>query len=274
VEAARALGVVHAAEVVEATLVAHEQHRHRVGGYWRGPPEGLAVTLDVLRVAGDRLRVGAWRGDDGIAYVAPVTDSPAPTREAVRACCDVLASRGFHEVVTAALAPREAHGFVLSGFEVRERLHLLAHDLLDLPEPPPVHHRRARRADRPDVLSVDGTSFGSFWRLDADGLQEALTATPTARFRVVDVDGVVVAYAVCGRAGARGFIQRLAVDPTRRRAGVGAALVVDGLRWMRRWGADRAVVNTQEENAAALALYERLGFRRQPGGLAVLTARL
>jgi len=32
----------------------------------------------------------------------------------------------------------------------------------------------------------------------------------------------------------------------------------------------RTVVNTQERNGRALALYERLGFRLQPGGLAVL----
>jgi ribosomal protein S18 acetylase RimI-like enzyme len=32
------------------------------------------------------------------------------------------------------------------------------------------------------------------------------------------------------------------------------------------------VVNTQTSNEGALALYERLGFTRQPGGLAVLAA--
>ena len=79
-----------------------------------------------------------------------------------------------------------------------------------------------------------------------------------------------MAYAIAGRSGRRGFLQRIAVDPLAQRRGIGAALVVDGLRWLRRWGADRALVNTQEQNEPALLLYERLGFRRQPGGLAVL----
>jgi ribosomal protein S18 acetylase RimI-like enzyme len=39
---------------------------------------------------------------------------------------------------------------------------------------------------------------------------------------------------------------------------------------MRRRGVERAVVNTQVGNEAAVRLYERLGFRLQPGGLAVL----
>jgi hypothetical protein len=43
---------------------------------------------------------------------------------------------------------------------------------------------------------------------------------------------------------------------------------------MRRRGAARAVVNTQLGNEAALALYLRLGFRLQPGGLAVLSRDL
>ena len=46
-----------------------------------------------------------------------------------------------------------------------------------------------------------------------------------------------------------------------RRHGFGRALVVDGLRWMSRRGVRRALVNTAEDNHAALALYLSLGFR-------------
>ena len=61
-----------------------------------------------------------------------------------------------------------------------------------------------------------------------------------------------------------------AAPPAWAEAGVGTALLVDGLGWLRRRGATRAVVNTQESNEGAVRLYERLGFERQPGGLAVL----
>jgi hypothetical protein len=43
---------------------------------------------------------------------------------------------------------------------------------------------------------------------------------------------------------------------------------------MRRHGAERAVVNTQLDNHAALELYHGLGFRLEPVGLAVLRHEL
>lgn len=232
------------------------------------------MGLDVVRWGAGRLRVGPWRGDDRVAYLAPVGDGPAPTPDAVRRAVAGLAGRGYREAVTAALGPLEAQGFLLAGFEVHERLHLLARDLRDLPPTPPVALRRGRRRDRPAVLAVDGLAFSAFWRLDDAGLDEALAATPTSRFRVTEVDGAVVGYAVTGRAGRRGFVQRLAVDPAFEGGGRGRALILDGLTWLRRRGVERVVVNTQEANARALALYEQLGFHRQHAGLAVLRSRL
>ena len=228
-------------------------------------------SLDVVRHRGERLRAGPWRGDDHIAYLAPVSESPPPSPELVRHCLTVLAARGYDEAITGALSPREQRGFLAVGFTVREELHLLAHDLEDLPAvPSPARLRRGRRWDRPRALTVDARAFQPFWRLDAGGLHEAMTATPTSRFRVAVDDGDVVGYAVCGRAGRRGYVQRLAVDPDVHGRGIGRALLVDGLRWMRRRGVQRAVVNTQVGNDAALSLYQRTGFRLQPGGLAVL----
>ena len=67
--------------------------------------------------------------------------------------------------------------------------------------------------------------------------------------------------------GRAGYLQRLAVHPDHQRAGLGGALVVDGLRWLRRWGAKEVLVNTQEGNEPAVRLYEALGFQLRPDGL-------
>ena len=66
------------------------------------------------------------------------------------------------------------------------------------------------------------------------------------------------------------YLQRLAVRPGVQRQGMGTELVVDALRWSQRHGARSVLVNTQEHNHRALALYEQLGFVRQPDGLDVL----
>ncbi len=222
----------------------------------------------------ERARAGPWRGDRQVAYLNPIADAPVPSAAFVRRCLDVLASRGYRRVVTGALSPAESSGFLAAGFEISEQLHLLSHTLLGIPDPPPgVSLRRAARADEVAVLDVDHRAFPPFWRLDPGGLADAIAATPQTRYRVA-VQGIVVGYAITGRAGRRGYVQRLAVDPAHGGRGIGTALVVDGLRWLKRWRVEHAVVNTQLDNGRALALYERLGFRRQPLGLSVLSAGL
>lgn len=231
----------------------------------------MSAHRDLTRGDG-RLRIASWRGDATTAYLSPIQGHPA-ARDIER-CMAELPALGFTSALTAALGPLDQTPFLAAGFTVHERLHLLHRSIDDLPKPPevPVEPRRARRGERPAVLAVDHAAFPPFWRLDSSALDDALAATPSARMRVVGPSGDLGlrGYAITGRAGSRGYLQRLAVDPVVQRRGVGTALVVDGLRWLRRWGAHEVFVNTQVDNRPALELYERLGFRRQPEGLAVL----
>ena len=229
------------------------------------------TEAELLRVGPDRFRIVPRHGDQRVALISPVPGALPPDGAAVRHCIDLLRGRGVDEVVTGALARAEVPGFVDAGFVVREHLHLLVHDLSTLPRAPAtgVRLRRARRADRPQVLAVDEAAFDTFWHLDEPALADALDATPSRRFRVA-VDPEVRGYLITGRSAGRGYLQRLAVDPPQQRRGIATALVLDGLGWLARHGASQAIVNTQEHNLDALALYARLGFRREPHGLAVL----
>jgi len=236
-----------------------------------------APSADVIRWGRERARAGRWRGEGDVAILNPVPNAPVPSAEFLRRCLETLASRGYHRVVTGALSPLEQAGFLAAGFDVQERLHLLGMDLAGpLPPVPPGHPlRRVRRDRRQDVLAVDQAAFPVFWQFDGAGLKDALSATPTTRFRAaVEPGGVIAGYAINGRSGPRGFVQRLAVHPDRQRAGTGRQLLLDGLRWMQRRGVARAVVNTQVGNDAALTLYLQTGFEEEPVGLSVLSAGL
>jgi len=59
-----------------------------------------------------------------------------------------------------------------------------------------------------------------------------------------------------------GFIHDVAVEESSRRTGVAAALVEAAMNWLREKHAPRVLLWTAEQNAAALRVFSRLGFRR------------
>ncbi len=176
------------------------------------------------------------------------------------------------------MSPRDGRPFLNAGFELQERLHLLA---LRLPSAAAFRPRidggrtyPARVWHRARVLDIDARAFDSFWRFDDRTLKEARRATPVSRYRVVRREhrpnGAIAGYAVTGRAGPRGYLQRLAVAPELAGRGYGTVLVDDALRWLAVRGVQTVMVNTQESNRRALELYHRLGFVSEPEGLVVL----
>jgi ribosomal-protein-alanine N-acetyltransferase len=179
---------------------------------------------------------------------------------------------GYDELLTSAIGPAEGEPFVDACFTVRERLHLLTHVMTGEPPLPELPVSRATRRDRSRVLALDDLAFAPFWRLGAVGLRDALDATPVRQFRATrsDTEPALTGYAITGRAGDQGYLQRIAVHPEMRRLGIGHALVADAMHWLWREGVTRSFVNTQLENDAALALYESFGFHVLPTGLAVM----
>ena len=227
---------------------------------------------ETIERRGERARLASWRADGEVAHLSPAAMRPL-SADFVGSCLDTLRARGFSFVVTSALSEAESTGFLRAGFDVQEELELLVHDLNAIPE---LRHRlrRPRRRDRPRVLVVDSAAFESFWRLHQGGLEDALGATPAVRFRVHGRGDRLDSYVIGGRGAGTGYVQRLAVHPDARGRGLGRSLVGDVLRWMRRHGAGRALVNTQRTNGSALALYRACGFRVLPEGLQVLARSL
>ena len=227
---------------------------------------------ETIEQHGERARLASWRADGQVAHLSPTAMRPL-SAAFIDSCLERLRARGFTVVVTSALSAEESVGFLKAGFDVQEQLELLSHDLERIPG---VDHRLHRpwRGERPRVLAVDAIAFDAFWRLHTGGLDDALGATPSVRFRVHGRGERLDAYVIGGRGPGTGYVQRLAVHPDARGHGLGRSLVGDVLRWMRRRGAGRALVNTQETNAAARALYRSCGFQVLPEGLQVLARSL
>lgn len=225
--------------------------------------------MEVMTAGNDRFRIGSWRGDPAVGYLMPLTRiGPGGIDTALRN----MHREGYRRIVTGALAHDEQGPFLRQGFRVHERLHLLKHDLRDLPfTTAKVAIRRGWKRDRAPAISIDNRAFDDFWRFDASSFKEALEATPVSRFRVSTAsDRTVSGYTISGRAGRTGYLQRLAVDPKQQGNGIGSALVIETLDWLVRRGVVSALVNTQESNEGAFELYKRLGFEPIVPGLAVL----
>lgn len=232
----------------------------------RGEDAGPTV-VDTLGDGRTRARLRPWRSGEQLAELTTSPVGRAVDPALLSRVIEKAQDRGYVGIVTPALPVHELRPYLDHGFHVHEELHLLVHDLLDLPPRLDVATVRVSRRLRPVALAIDHAAFPEFWRLDDDALVEATRATPAIRFRLTRDH---TAYVLTGRAGDRGYLQRLAVHPDHQRGGVGAALVGDSLRWLRRWRCREALVNTQVINHRALALYESTGFRRRRDGLAVL----
>jgi ribosomal protein S18 acetylase RimI-like enzyme len=59
-----------------------------------------------------------------------------------------------------------------------------------------------------------------------------------------------------------GYIHDVAVDESRRRAGVASALIEAAIQWLREKAAPRVILGTAAQNEAAQRVFTALGFRR------------
>jgi ribosomal protein S18 acetylase RimI-like enzyme len=204
-----------------------------------------------------------------MAQIVVLDGTAVPTPEHFATWRALLAERGFDQIRTGALAPRQAMQAERAGLRCVQELALLD---VNAPFELPVARHRTRRLNDGELHSIaeiDRSAFGANWALDAEMLADIRQATPAHRARTVRIDHAVVAFLVSGRASRTGYVQRLAVAPSAHRQGIATSLLIDSMRWMRRARVTRAFVNTHVENSAALELYRRHGFVQLPERLRV-----
>jgi ribosomal-protein-alanine N-acetyltransferase len=113
-------------------------------------------------------------------------------------------------------------------------------------------------ADADGVVEVENRCFDQLWRYDAQNFREIAEIYP---YFVVAEDGA----GICGYQfntvdSTTGYLVRIAVHPRVEGTGVGARLMAEAIRYFRSQKVWKIVLNTEETNTRAHALYERFGF--------------
>jgi len=120
--------------------------------------------------------------------------------------------------------------------------------------------RPATPADHETIVAVDTEAFRPPWQISAAIAHRAMAQA--CWLTVAEMDNQIVGYQLTTPTPGGAHLARLAVRPQWQGRGLGAALVADMIEACRRQGARELTVNTQDTNAASLAVYQRLGYRR------------
>lgn len=121
--------------------------------------------------------------------------------------------------------------------------------------------RNADRADVPGLVSLEADVFASD-RLSLRSFRR-LIGVASAACRVAMADGVLAGYHVLlfRRGSTVARLYSIAVAPGFRGRGLAAILMRDAEEVARERGSRRLRLEVREDNAAAIRLYERLGYR-------------
>ena len=225
--------------------------------------QSLTSAPQILRAGGVVARVRPWAFEPNVAHLVLYNQSRLPTPSDISEWINGLRAAGYDTVRTGAVGAQVGARFERLGFEAIQSLVLLENKnvgSLNTTSPKSSGVTRLATDHDHDASRVDVAAFGAGWCIDRVGIGDVRSATPRHRARAVRANKELIAYAISGRDGRNGYIQRLAVSPAHQHQGHGAILVTDSLRWMARWRVQRALVNTHIGNDAALALYHRLGF--------------
>lgn len=89
-------------------------------------------------------------------------------------------------------------------------------------------------------------------------------AGPASTVLVALADDLIVASAMVGHDGHRGWLYYVACAPERRREGLGSSIVAAGEAWLRARGVAKVQLMVRQTNAAVVPFYEQLGYEDMP----------
>lgn len=148
-----------------------------------------------------------------------------------------------------------------SGFELKQNITLLRLEIEKFTFQPSEKNIRIRYMAENDLTSVtklDLEAFGFFWHNTIDSLQRAHRNAVLAT--VAENDSGILGYQIStgNRSGAH--LARLAVHPQAQGQGVATALINNLVQHLDAYQNSFLSVNTQDDNFASLAFYQKMGF--------------
>lgn len=147
-----------------------------------------------------------------------------------------------------------------NGFQERHRLQIMERSLGQPSEPVAIDMTLTTDPPWKRLVSIDHRAFEGMWRMSETGLREALDATRIATVLIAGGETSPTGYALVGTHWGISYLHRIAVDPARRRTGIGAELVRAAIAWARGTLSSVIVLNVRPDNPGARRLYEREGF--------------
>jgi len=93
---------------------------------------------------------------------------------------------------------------------------------------------------------------------------EAQIGRPNVHFLVAEAEGRVVGTVVATHDGRKGWINRLAVDESCRKGGLGRRLVLEAERRLAGEGMEIFACLIEDWNEASMEVFGRLGYRKHP----------
>jgi ribosomal-protein-alanine N-acetyltransferase len=252
-----------------SNLIYFESYVHRHLD-WRAPLDWLGYNPYWVIQEGERLSgaLACPPDPDSIAWIrlfafASHVSGRSAWRLLWSAARQQLAQQGGATGAAIATQPWLDPILIEDGFDLAGNIVLLEWSDARRPQariPSGISIRPMTRQDLPRVVEVDAAAFEPLWRNSLGALSKAFTQASYASIAEDRSDPVGYQLSTAGSFGTH--LARLAVRPEAQRRGMGAALVSDLMAHMPPDGEQRVTVNTQANNAASLALYYRLGFRR------------
>jgi len=87
---------------------------------------------------------------------------------------------------------------------------------------------------------------------------------PNLRFLVAEFKGRIVGTVLATHDGRKGWINRLAVDASCRKNGIGRRLILEAEEWLEAAGMEILACFIEADNPGSMAVFEKLGYKKHP----------